>query len=115
MGVGHRGNRNLLGLPDAVIGDQNIEAAELIDRPADQGAAVFRSGEFLGEGRADLRSAAFGHQGLGSLASGAVVEGHAGAGLAKEPNEAAPMPRDPPVTRATFPSRESATGDMETE
>jgi len=84
LSIGHRSDGGVLGLPDAVVGDENVDAAEVIDGAADEGPAVFRGRKILGEGYALGWAAAFGDELFGSGLSGTVVEGDASSSLAEE-------------------------------
>ena len=62
--VGHVLDGYVFDGPDAVVGDENVDPAEMLDRLGDQGASGIRSGEAAGDGVA-VRLATFFDQRLG--------------------------------------------------
>jgi hypothetical protein len=68
-----------------VVGDEDIDASEAIDRAPDQGSAVFWRREFLGKSDAVGRIA-FGDKSVGGGLCSAVTERDTRSGLAEEPD-----------------------------
>jgi hypothetical protein len=62
--VGHLVDGYILRGPNAVIGNENVEASEVLDRIGDQGASGIRPVEAAGDGTA-VRLAAFFRQSIG--------------------------------------------------
>ena len=84
--VGHGSNGLVMGWPDAVIDDEDVEIVESINGGVDEGSAIRGRGKGLLERAAERRTAKLAGEGV-SLRSRCVVgEGDAGACLAEEPN-----------------------------
>ena len=84
LGRGHSGDIGFHGGPDAVVEDEDVQVSEGLEGGGDEGFAVFGGGEVLLDGEADGWAAAFGGEGFGLRLGGAIAEGDAGSGLAKE-------------------------------
>ena len=82
LGDGHGVDGGVVRRPDAVVDDEDVEAAKGLDGGGDEGVAVFGGGERLLEGD----GAGFGGEDVGGAGGGEVAEGDAGAGLAEEPH-----------------------------
>jgi hypothetical protein len=80
----HGGDGDVVGGPDAVVQDGAVEAAKGSYSGSDEGLAIFRGGEGLLEGAAELGATALLDQGLGLLGGGEVAEDNPGASLAEE-------------------------------
>ena len=72
--------------PDAVVDDEDVEAAEDLDCGLDEGAAVFGGGEDLLDGLAEAGAALLGGEGVGLGGRALVAEDDLCAGLAEEPD-----------------------------
>ena len=81
---GHRADGGVVGGPDAVVEDSAVEAAKGGYGGGDEGLAIFRGGEGLLDGAAEVRASALGDEGFGLLCGGEVAEDDLRAGLAEE-------------------------------
>src|SRR6266566_6382490 len=84
LGGCHGGDGGVVGGPDAVVQDGAVQAAEGGYGSGDEGLAIFRGGEGLLDGAAELGASALLDEGLGLLGGGAVAEDHLCACLAEE-------------------------------
>jgi hypothetical protein len=84
LGGGHGGDGGFDGGPDAVVGDEDIEIAEVGDGAGNQGFAFLGCGEGRLDGQAEGGAAEFDGEGFGLGLRGDVAEGDAGSGLAEE-------------------------------
>lgn len=84
LGGGHLCDGRIVSGPDAVVGDDAVQAAEGGDSGGDECLSVFRGGERLVDGSAEVGTATFAGEGFGLLGGKAVVEGYFGSGLAEE-------------------------------